>query len=80
MTIKASDAKQLLENPIFDEMFDNVREGIVTQIEMCPLDNDLYKNQLMLSLQLLVSLREEILDMVNTGYLDESEQKGVSLN
>ena len=57
---KSAEAKQLLENPLFIQSFANVREAIVAQIENCPLENDKLSNQLMVSLQLLVSLKCDI--------------------
>lgn len=69
--IQAEEAKQLLENPRFKQAFENVREKIVSQLEYCPIDNDIYRNQLVLSLQLLIQVREDIQDDINSGLLSE---------
>ena len=70
---KAADAQQLLDNPIFQEIFGNVREGLVQAIEDCPIDNDKKRNQLMLSLQLLRELKGEVEVIISDGLMEESE-------
>jgi glycosyltransferase A (GT-A) superfamily protein (DUF2064 family) len=70
MSIKSNDAKQLLENALFNQAFANVRENIVAQIEYCPLDDDSLRNQLMLSLQLLIQIRGDIENEINNGLLE----------
>ena len=49
MSNQATEAKILLENPIMESMFVDVREKLVQSIEDCPLDDDVMRNQLMLS-------------------------------
>lgn len=53
-------AQELLENQLFKDAFANVRENIVSQLECCPLDNDILRNQLVLSLQLLIAIKGDI--------------------
>ncbi len=60
MSIRSKDAKQLLNNPLLQDAFANVRESLVQQIEECPLDETVLNNQLMLCLQLLRGVINDI--------------------
>ena len=61
----SADAKQLLENAVFIQSFANVREALVSQLESCPLDDDVFRNQLVLCLQLLPQIKQDIEMQVN---------------
>lgn len=58
--IKSAEAQALLNNQMFVDAFANVREMLVQQLEFCPLDNEVYRNQLVLSLQLLIQVKQDI--------------------
>jgi hypothetical protein len=61
----SEDAKQLLNNAVFIQSFANVREALVSQLESCPLDDDQFRNQLVLCLQLLPQIKQDIEMQVN---------------
>jgi hypothetical protein len=70
---RAAEAKQILENPIIEHMFVDVREKLVQSIEDCPLDDDLMRNQLMLSLQILVQIKEQLIEYIADGQMEDAE-------
>ena len=70
---KAEESRQLLENPIFVEAFQNVREGVISQIEATPIDDAEARNQLGLQLAALSGVKFEIQSYIDTQMLDEDE-------
>ena len=68
--IKANDARQLLEHPLLQEVFSGVRENMVQSIEACPLTDDDMRNQLMLSLQVLQSVKEELMNYIQDSQIE----------
>ena len=70
---KAEESRQLLENPIFIEAFQNVREGVISQIEATPIDDAEARNQLGLQLAALSGVKFEIQSYIDTQMLDEDE-------
>lgn len=70
--MRSEDAKQLLENQLFIDAFSNTRESIVEQLEYCPLNDDALRNQLVLSLQLLIQLRNDIENQIELVATEES--------
>jgi len=71
--IKAAEADQLLNNPMFIDAFVNVRENLVSQIEDVGLDQEAMSNQLMLCLQCLKQVKKMIVNEVNTGKLEQAK-------
>ena len=69
--IKANDAKILLENPILKSAFADVREMLVQAIEDNPVTNETQRDKIMLSLQLLRSVKEQIEKHVQDGQIDK---------
>lgn len=76
---KSAEAKQLLENPMLIDAFVNVREMLVQQLEYCPLDNDTYRNQLVLSLQLLIQVKQDIENQIQL-FAEEVNHPNVRVN
>ena len=70
---KAGDAQQLLDNPIFNEAFANIREEIIIQLEILPPDHDRIRDELVISLQMIRALHQRIQDYVDTDMLNEDE-------
>jgi hypothetical protein len=66
-------ARQLLENPLFIEAFDTVREGVIAHIEELPLVESEERNQAGLQLVALAGVKASIIDYINTGKLDAED-------
>jgi len=70
---RAADASQLKANPLFNECFDNVREALIAQIELAPIDNPALRNELGLGLAMLSGVRSQIQEYIETAQLDADE-------
>lgn len=62
----------ILGHPLFVDAFANTRESIVEQLEYCPLNDHELRNQLVLSLQLLIQLRQDIEGQIELAATEES--------
>ena len=74
--MNAEAARQVLDNPVFQDAFNTVRDGIIGQIE----DTDIStveavdaRNQLGISLQVLAAIKSDILSYIETQMLDDNE-------
>lgn len=67
--IRAANAQALLDNSLYKESFEDVRNKLIQQIELCDIKDDALRDKLMLSLQLLKRLKGVLNDHVNTGKL-----------
>lgn len=79
-TIRAADAKQLLEHPMFVEAWDAVEKHLHMQAIACDSDNAQKALRIVISQQLLAGVKREIQRIVNDGIvaevqLSELEQK-----
>lgn len=79
-TIRAADAKQLLEHPMFVEAWDAVEKHLNMQALTCDSDNAQKALRIVISQQLLAGVKREIQRIVNDGVvaevqLSELEQK-----
>lgn len=72
--IKAENARQVLENPRFKQAFENVREGLVTQLESVPVGQagGDFAKELVMSLQVLQTVKQDIVNDLNDLALDEA--------
>ena len=68
---RAAEAQQLIDNPMLQEAFSAVREGLIEAIEINPLTDDLLRDKLMLSLQLLRHIRTHLEDYIISGKLSK---------
>ena len=68
---KADNAKQILESDIFKEMRENVRGGIISQIERCPIADEKMQSKLVMTLQLWGVLEKYFDTVIDTGKLAE---------
>jgi hypothetical protein len=78
--IRAQDAKQLLESPLFVEAWDAVEKHLQMQAITCDSDNAQKALRIVISQQLLAGVKREIQRIVNDGVmaevqLSEIEQK-----
>ena len=66
-TFRATDAKQLLENPLFVEAFDSVANYLQAAALSCDPDNPTKALRIVNSQQLLAAIKREIVRVVNDG-------------
>ena len=79
-TFRATDAKQLLENPLFIEAFDSVANYLQAAALSCDPDNSVKALRIVNSQQLLAAIKREISRVVSDGQIakvqiSELEQK-----
>jgi hypothetical protein len=67
----AQEARYLITHPMFKGAFSAVRENLVQAIEDNLVTNELQRDKLMLSLQLLRSVKEQIEAYVINGRLEK---------
>jgi hypothetical protein len=70
---RAQQAKDLLENPIYQESFKNVREAILTAWSEAPIRDVEGQHELKLMIRLLTDLEKNILRVVNDGKIAQIE-------
>lgn len=66
-------AKELLDNPVFTEVFDNAHEQIRAQRMNASITDQDIHSKLILSEQLLDGIRRALVSMVETGELETQE-------
>ena len=66
-TFRATDAKQLLENPLFVEAFDAVANHLNMAALTCDPDHKDKAQRIIISQQLLAGIKREITRVVNDG-------------
>jgi len=72
------EARRLLENPLLQTAFEQVRQALLNQIERCPIRDTEGAEKLRLELKLLRDLRANLEQAINDGKLAEfrlQEQK-----
>lgn len=70
-TIRAADARQLLENPMFVEAWDAVEKHLHMQALTCDSDNAQKALRIVISQQLLAGVKREIQRIVTDGVVAE---------
>ncbi len=65
--IRGEEAERLLNNPIFIESIDKVRDGIVSSMEQSALGDESTHNRLVIALQLLNKIEKNIKEVAETG-------------
>lgn len=73
--IRATEAKHILEHELYKSAFEDTRNKIIQQIESCDLKDDVLRDKLMLSLQLLKRLQRVLNDHIDTGKLAEKRME-----
>ena len=72
MSPEAQEASQLINHPRFIQAWSNVRERIVSQLENTPMGEDEMRTELVVSLQVLKSVKQDIENDINTSALDDA--------
>jgi len=62
-------AAQILENPVYKDAIDRVRENIVSSMTASPLGDEKTHNRLVIALQLLNQINKQLTDVMQTGKL-----------
>ena len=70
-TIRATEARQLLETPMFIEAWEAVENHLKMQALTCDADNAQKALRIVISLQLLAGVKREIQRIVNDGVVAE---------
>jgi hypothetical protein len=69
--ILAEEAQQLLDNPLFKATLAEIEAGIIDQMKIAPIignpDAEAYRDKLILSLQSIETIKNTIVNFVNTG-------------
>lgn len=68
---KAARAKELLEDPIFLEAFNGVRNGLVSQLESCPFADKDLQHEITITLQLLKRIKGSLERFVADGSVEQ---------
>ncbi len=71
--INAAESRQLLNNPMFQRCWDEATDSILTQIEVCPIEDSAQRNQLGLMLASLSLVKQLIQGFIDTAILAENE-------
>jgi hypothetical protein len=66
---RGEQASQILDNPIYVEAIDKVRENIVSAMTNSPLGDEKTHNRLVIALQLLNQINKQLTDVMQTGKL-----------
>jgi hypothetical protein len=64
---RGEQASQVLDNPLFKESVEKVREGIIKSMATSPLGDDTTHNRLVIALQLLNQIEKQLIDVMQTG-------------
>ena len=65
--IRGEEAERLLNNLIFIESIDKVRNGIISSMEQSALGDESTHNRLVIALQLLNKIEKNIKEVAETG-------------
>jgi hypothetical protein len=66
---RGEQASKILDNPIYKEAIDKVRENIVASMTNSPLGDEKTHNRLVIALQLLNQINKQLTDVMQTGKL-----------
>ena len=73
--IRASDAKHLLENPLFVEAWDAVANHLQMAAMSCEPDNQVKAQRVIISIQLLAAVKREVTRIVQDGMVAEVQMR-----
>jgi hypothetical protein len=62
-------AAQVLENPVYKDAIERVRENIVNSMTNSPIGDEKTHNRLVIALQLLNQINKQLTDVMQTGKL-----------
>jgi hypothetical protein len=66
---RGEQASQILDNPIYKEAMDKVRESLISSMANSPLGDEKTHNKLVIALQLLNQINKQLTDVMTTGKL-----------
>jgi hypothetical protein len=66
---RGEQAAQILDNPIYKEALDKVRESLISSMANSPLGDEKTHNKLVIALQLLNQINKQLTDVMTTGKL-----------
>jgi hypothetical protein len=66
---RGEQATVILDNPIYKEAIEKVRESIVSSMTTSPLGDEKTHNRLVIALQLLNQINKQLTDVMQTGKL-----------
>lgn len=64
---RGEQAAQVLDNPLFKESVEKVREGIIRSMATSPLGDSETHNRLVIAMQLLNQIEKQLTDVIQTG-------------
>ena len=64
---RGEQASQVLDNPLFQETVEKVREGIIRSMATSPLGDSETHNRLVIAMQLLNQIEKQLTDVMQTG-------------
>jgi hypothetical protein len=64
---RGEQASQVLDNPLFKESVEKVREGIIRSMASSPLGDSETHNRLVIAMQLLNQIEKQLTDVMQTG-------------
>ena len=67
---RGEEAKRLIENPLFIEAFDSVKNSLVDSISRSGLGDEKTHHNLAIALQLLAQIRRVFVEQVETGEME----------
>ena len=62
-------AAQILDNPVYKDAIERVRENIVNSMTTSPIGDEKTHNRLVIALQLLNQINKQLTDVMQTGKL-----------
>lgn len=74
-TIRATDAKHLLENPLFVEAWDAVANHLQMAAMSCEPDNQVKAQRIIISIQLLAAVKREVTRIVQDGMVADVQMR-----
>ena len=66
---RGEQASHILENPIYVEAINKVRESLIASMANSPLGDEKTHNKLVIALQLLNQINKQLTDVMQTGKL-----------
>ena len=66
---RGEQAAQILDNPIYQEALQKVKDSLITSMANSPLGDEKTHNRLVIALQLLNQINKQLTDVMQTGKL-----------
>lgn len=68
---RAAEAQALIDNPLFVQAFDVVRNALISEMELGRFQDERTQRDLFIALKQLARVRRNIEDMIKTGEMSE---------